>query len=85
MADHGTYAGYQQHKKTGDMPACGPCLAANTAYNRARRARGGRSMVREQAYNRATAAARQELIRRHLDEYQQLLRGQLQTTGAHDA
>lgn len=33
---HGTYAGYQQHRKAAE-PACLPCLAANRAYTRARR------------------------------------------------
>ncbi len=37
---HGTYGGYQQHKKYGTQP-CDACLDANADYMRERRRRRG--------------------------------------------
>lgn len=76
MAECGTYAGYQQHKKK-RTPTCEPCKKANADYNKQRRARGGPSVDAERRYDKAAKRARQSLIERHRDEFLQLLRGEL--------
>lgn len=66
---HGTYAGYQQHRKRGE-DACTPCLNALADYTRARRARLGTAddKLRNTAYRTASARLR-EAHRAEFDAY----------------
>jgi hypothetical protein len=79
--EHGTYAGYQQHKRHEDEP-CPECRAANAAYGRNYRrnhpeARAN-SAAQVGAYGRALARLR-EL---HRDEFEQLYANERRQGGA---
>lgn len=71
---HGTYARYQQHKRSGDHP-CDLCRLANNAYTTLYRWThdGWRGLQRDHQRRRAVAVA--ELIRRHPVEFGQILHG----------
>ena len=72
---HGSYAGYMQHVKSGDLPACGPCREAATAYAaerrsdpRQREADRWRSRWKNRAITRLIAAHRQEFATYQAEE-----------------
>ena len=67
-AEHGTYAGYQRHRRAGEQ-ACDPCLAATAAYHAARRKVLGPEPDRRQA--RIVDSARRDLIAAHRAEYRE--------------
>lgn len=69
-AEHGTYAGYQRHRRAGEQ-ACDPCLAATAAYHAARRKVLGPEPSRRQG--RIVESARRDLIAAHRAEYRALL------------
>lgn len=67
---HGTYGGYQVHRKRGEE-ACDDCRKAANEYSRTIRqtSTSKRSMLRSQ---RLTNRALSELRRRHLQEYREI-------------
>lgn len=69
MADHGTYARYQQHKKAGE-DVCGPCREAATAYMRARREANPTYRAKGRAQSDAYKAADIRLREAHPDEWE---------------
>lgn len=69
---HGTYAGYNAHRKSG-IPMCGPCRKAGTDYVRDYRAtRGVVKSQKEAARNRARHRAAWRLVDLHADEFHRL-------------
>ena len=77
---HGTYAGYNQHMRTGETP-CEECRTAATDYQRQwrkgnrRDGQGARTTGR--AYSRARGRAIQKLITTHAAEFGALLQREL--------
>ena len=80
MAEHGTYAQLQQHRRAGEEP-CDACRQAGSDYTREWRQRPGKA-DRNRLYNRARGRAQQDLAERHPDEYQALLQHHLDTPDA---
>ena len=72
--EHGTYAGYQKHRRNGET-ACTPCATAASEYMR--NLRHARPDVRARAawYNSTRARAQEELTRRHRAEFGEILAG----------
>jgi chromosome condensin MukBEF ATPase and DNA-binding subunit MukB len=68
---HGTYGGYQRHKKKNEPP-CDECKAALADYQRAWRARKGAPQWRERVLTRARSRALTVLSRRHSDELREI-------------
>jgi len=77
---HGTYAGYQSHRKDRETP-CAPCRAANAAYTRRMRADDGRA-DRERRASRVRHRALWRLARIHPDEYARLVADEWAAEGA---
>lgn len=73
---HGTYGGYQAHRKRGEA-ACDDCRAALTAYARAYRAANLEARAAELTRNAAYRRALTRLRARHEAEYQRLYREEL--------
>jgi hypothetical protein len=68
---HGTYSGYQKHKRLRIKP-CAECREANRTYHQAYRTDPAtRRREREQA--RIADAAKSLLLHRHYDEYRQIV------------
>lgn len=84
--EHGTYAGYQWHRRV-DVPLCDPCREANRQYQAAYRAgqivgtAGDAYRERNRKANQARSAAAEALKRNHPAEYQQLLVGEKRKRG----
>lgn len=66
--NHGTYGGYQAHRRLGE-DACAACLDANNAYKAVQRS-GGAENARERALRR--------LARLHPSEFRRLYYAELQ-------
>ncbi len=64
---HGTYAGYQRHRKDGEA-ACGPCRTANAEYNRTHRSKPVARM-KSRKVSKAGGRAAWRLVNAHRDEY----------------
>lgn len=64
----GTYAGFQAHKKRGEV-GCGPCRDARRVYMAAYREKSEKARERDRKYSLATSRARERLIRAHRAEF----------------
>jgi len=74
--EHGTYAGYQRHRRRGE-PACDPCKEGNRAYQKARRTTAeGRAAANR--HSRATSRALWKLSQAHPEEFAELRRQTLE-------
>jgi hypothetical protein len=71
---HGTYAGYQWHKLRGEE-ACADCLRANADYHQQYREKVPTALDKQAVGQKRRIMATQELIRRHQDEFDQILAG----------
>lgn len=72
IADCGTYAGAQAHRRSGEKP-CDECREARNAYMRERRKKPGVSAA-EKRDNAARSRAVWRLAALHSDEFQNLYR-----------
>lgn len=68
---HGTYAGYQAHRKAGEL-ACQPCLKANAEYGQRLREFNPNVKRRARETVRAQNRAKQRLSELHRAEYTRL-------------
>lgn len=71
MAEHGTNAGYQAHRKLGE-DACDPCRAAARAYQAAYRAAHRERRAHNATRNAARGRAMRRLVARHPEEFREL-------------
>jgi hypothetical protein len=69
---HGSYAGYQWHKKHGEE-ACPDCLRGNADYHHQWRHKTPAALDKQAVGQKRRTMATQELIRRHQDEFNQIL------------
>jgi hypothetical protein len=69
---HGTYAGYQRHKREGTTP-CTDCLRANAEYRKQYRASHPAARDKQMIAEKRRAMALQELARRHDREFMRIL------------
>lgn len=67
----GTYKGYQRHRRR-DEQACQPCLDANAARNRNRRANDSAARVADAALSSARGRAFRRLAREFPDRWREL-------------
>jgi hypothetical protein len=75
--EHGTYRGYQQHRRRGEE-TCPPCRAANTAYHQEWRTGQPEEAKRNAAVRKAARLrALESLARKYPDEYVELLAREL--------
>ena len=78
--EHGTYAGYQQHRRRDDT-ACLDCRRAAAKYSREYRTRRQpEKRAKELATERARRQALAELVRLHADEFRALVAKHRETT-----
>lgn len=73
---HGTYAGYQRHKKTG-VPICVECREANRLYHAAYRSQTADYRAREKLMNRARNRAVGRLAALHPGQFDALIAQEL--------
>lgn len=79
---HGTYAGYQQHRRAGER-ACDPCMAASREYTRQHRAnRDPQKSAREAARSKARQRALWRLTALHPEEFNRLTVEEMQAEPA---
>lgn len=71
---HGSYAGYQWHKKHGEE-ACADCLRGNADYHHQWLQKTPTARDKQAVGQKRRIMAIQELIRRHQDEFDQILAG----------
>jgi hypothetical protein len=71
---HGSYAGYQWHKLHGEE-ACADCKRANADYHNQWRHKTPAALDKQVVRQKRRIMATQELIRRHQDEFNQILAG----------
>ena len=76
---HGTYAGYQRHKKDGET-ACRPCRAANTEYTKQYRSDPTRR-ERDYATARASSRAAWRVVALHRAEFDRFYADELRAEG----
>ena len=69
---HGTYAGWNWHRRTGNLPVCLDCREAARQYKARRRANVPESYRTEKDQNSARSRALFRLKRAHEDEFQAL-------------
>ena len=81
MSKCGTRAGWNIHMRRGEQ-VCEPCQAANTAYQRARRAKGGPAIERERAMVRAREAALWRLKDLHRADFDLLVADEMRVERA---
>jgi hypothetical protein len=79
--EHGSYAGYQQHRKAGEG-ACDACKAAYAAYVREWRAASPTYKVSNARDQRARGRAHRRLKVAHPDEYDALYVAELRKLDA---
>lgn len=77
----GTYAGYQKHRKTGQVP-CRPCRDANAAYMRKLRANSERTYRNTREDNAARQRAHTRLARLYPTLFDALYTEELQAIRA---
>jgi hypothetical protein len=68
---HGSYGGYQWHKKHGEE-ACADCLRSNADYSQQYREKVPATLDKQAVYQKRRLMAIQELIRRHQDEFDRI-------------
>jgi hypothetical protein len=73
VAECGTYAGDQQHRKRGER-SCPDCLAAKAEYTRTLRAWQPETRAKDRAQNRAWSRADARLRAAHAEEFARYLR-----------
>lgn len=71
---HGTYGGYQWHKLHGEE-ACADCLRGNADYHHQWLQKTPAARDKQAVRQKRRIMAIQELIRRHQDEFDQILAG----------
>jgi hypothetical protein len=71
---HGTYGGYQWHKHHG-VEVCADCKRANADYHQRYRQKTPATLDKQAVGQKRRVMAIQELIRRHQDEFDQILAG----------
>lgn len=77
---HGTCAGYQQHRRDGEV-ACAPCRDASRDYMRMVRSERKDVADRERASTRARSRALWRLASLYRDEYDRLYVDELRAEG----
>jgi hypothetical protein len=69
---HGSYGGYLRHQRRGEE-ACADCKRANAVHSQQYREQVPAALDKQAVYQKRRNLAIQELIRRHPDEYREIL------------